>query len=190
MLASWGINSILLSDPAFSIADKIKPSKNKKGIILQLRKMNGLKEEYIKDLASIIIKYYKEINVLVLQEEYDREICLDFINEFKKVGGSADYIYNKDINETIDVINNCEYMISTRLHGLIVASVLKCKTFALSYDDKIKTLTEELNIPNIDLYNYSYSELEEKLKDFFISDNSQYQYRRFDWNNIDDAMIN
>lgn len=189
LLKNWKINSLLLTDPAFSIASKIKPSENKKGIILQLRKVGNLNEDYIKDLASIIIKYYKEIDVLALQEEYDREICQKFINEFKKVGGYADYIYNKDINKTIDMINNCEYIISTRLHGLIIASILNCKTFALSYDDKIKTLVEDLNIPYVDLYNYSFEELDKKLKDFVSSNHIGYQYRNFDWDNIDKAII-
>ena len=31
--------------------------------------------------------YYKEINVLALQEEYDREICLDFIACIPNISG-------------------------------------------------------------------------------------------------------
>ena len=189
LLKTWKINSTLVCDPAFSIADKTEPSKNKKGIILQLRKVNGVNNDYIRELASIIVKYQKEIKVLALQEKYDKDICFTFINEFKKLGGSADYIYNEDINKTIDAINNCEYIISTRLHGLIVACVLKCKVFALSYDDKIKTLTEELNISNINLYNYSFEELNNKIEKFMSSNCREYTHRNFSWDDTDKAII-
>jgi len=189
LLNSWGINSSLVSDPAFSITDKIKPYDDKKGIILQLRKVKKISKNFIKDLASTIILYCKNINVLALQEDYDREICLEFINEFKKLGGSANYNYNKDIDKTIDIINKSEFVISTRLHGLIVSRVLKSKTFALSYDEKIKTLTDELNIANIDLYNYNIDELDKKLKNFFNSEMQCGNHRVFSWDEIDKALI-
>ena len=183
-LKTLGINSIQLCDPAFSILDKIIPSKNKSGVILQLRKVKNVNEDYLRVLASVIVKYYDKIDVLALQEEYDKEICQKFIKEFKKVGGSARYIYNKDINETINTINNCEVMISTRLHGLIVASALNCKVFALSYDDKTKTLAQDLDIPNVDICNFDEYESDEKLKKFALSD-KKYKIPSFSWESID-----
>ena len=58
---------------------------NKKGIILQLRKVNGVNNDYIRELASIIVKYQKEIKVLALQEKYDKDICFTFINAHSRI---------------------------------------------------------------------------------------------------------
>jgi polysaccharide pyruvyl transferase WcaK-like protein len=65
---------------------------------------------------------------------------------------------------------------------------LQSKTFALSYDEKIKTLINELNLDNIDIYSYSQKELDKKLSEFFKNTNKKYTYRKFDWNIIESAL--
>lgn len=185
LLESWNIKTILLSDPAFSISDEVLANNNKQGLLVQLRDFKGLKKNFVFDLANSVVKHCDCVNVIAFQKEYDEKICKEFINEFEKLGGRAKYIYNENIDKTIDIINSCEYIISTRLHGLIVGSVLKSNVFALSYDEKIKTLVDELNILNIDLYNYTFEELGIKLNKFFESKNQTYQYRKFSWEDID-----
>ena len=190
LLSSWKLDSILVSDPAYSLVQNTKISDKKEGLIVQLRDFAGIKKEFISDLAFFISKYYQnKINVFSFQNEIDEKICLDFVNELKKNNIEANYISNKTINETIDIINNSKFVISTRLHGLIISSALQTKTFALSYDEKIKTLVDELNLENIDIYNYSKDELNKKLSEYFKDENKIYSYRHFDWDIIDKELI-
>lgn len=189
LLKSWNINSTLVSDPAYSLAQDEKISDTKEGLIVQLRNFKGIKKEFLADLAFFISKYYQgEINVFSFQDEIDEKICLDFIEELKKYNICANYISNKSINETINLINNTKYIISTRLHGLIISSALQSKTFALSYDEKIKTLINELNLDNIDIYSYSQKELDKKLSEFFKNTHKKYTYRKFNWDIIESAL--
>lgn len=191
LLKSWGIEAQLLSDPIYHLLDNLKRNEEKDGLIIQLRDVKNMNKGIISELASLIKKYYQgKISVLALQKEYDEKICLDFIEKLKQEGLNASYILNEDIYKTIDIINSAKYVISTRLHGLITASSLGAGIFALSYDDKIDTLIEELGLNNINLYNYTYDELDNKLKDFFSVQNSsnKYQHRVFDWQKIDEAL--
>ncbi len=192
-----GINSFVTSDPIYSILEEKTICTKKKNLLVQLRDFRGLDKRFIDDLANIISKYYKEkngkIEVFCFQNEIDESICSKFILKLNRNNiFEVKLIKNKNISETIDKINNARFVISTRLHGLICAQYLQSKTFALIYDDKIKTLADELEIPNIDIMNYDLEQLEEKLKDFFESDNKQsyHEPRKFDWSFLDNALKN
>lgn len=189
-LASLNLNSILVSDPAYSLAQNVEIKKNKTGLIVQLREFKGVNKELISNLAKGIKEFYQgEIKVLSLQDEIDKKICSDFVEELKKYNLDTELILTKPIDETIDLINKAKYMISTRLHGLIISNALEVKPFALSYDEKIKTITDELNLENIDINNYSKEELFEKLRKFFNNQEVKInKYRRFDWIEIDSFL--
>ena len=86
-------------------------------------------------------------------------------------------------------INSAKYVISTRLHGLIIANALKSKTFAIAYDEKINTLVQELNLKSIDILKYTNDELDNKLDEFFNHClNEVHPYRRFEWDCIDSEL--
>ena len=189
LLASWNINSTLISDPAYSLVQDIE-IKEKEGLIVQLRSFRGMDKELLANLARSIFKNYQgKVKVFSFQDEIDEKICLDFIGELKKNNLETEFISNKPINETIEIINKAKYVISTRLHGLIIANALKSKTFAINYDEKIKTLVNELNIGSIDILNYTASELDNKLDEFFNHClNEVHQYRKFEWDLIDNEL--
>ena len=152
LLKNWGIKSELLSDPAYSIIENININQEKNGLIVQLRKTKGVNNKFIKDLAySISRNYMGDIKVLSLQNEYDEKVCLAFVEAMKRYDVQTKYIPFENVNKTIELINNAQYIISTRLHGLIIANTLKTQNFALIYDEKVKTLCDELNIKNIDI---------------------------------------
>lgn len=189
LLKSWDIESILVSDPAYSLVQDKKISDKKDGLIVQLRSFKGIKKEFLADLAFAISKYYKgKISVFSFQDEIDEKKCLELVEELKKQDVVAEYISNKSIEDTIEILNNVKFVISTRLHGLIISSALQSKTFALSYDQKVKTLANEIDIENIDIYNYSQKELDEKLCKFFKDENKKYLYRHFDWEFLKKAV--
>lgn len=190
-LRQFNIESTLVSDPAYSLVQKENVSEDKKGLVVQLRSFKGINQEFIQNLAQAISQLnHNKINVFSFQDDIDEKVCLEFIEELRKYGVIANYINAKSPQETIDIINNSKYVISTRLHGLIISSALKSHTFALSYDEKIKTLCFELGIEQIDIFNYKKEEMFEKLKNFFNQkDNiNNYPYRKFDWDKIDEAL--
>ncbi|MBR5304743.1 MAG: polysaccharide pyruvyl transferase CsaB [Candidatus Gastranaerophilales bacterium] len=186
LLESWKIKSNLVSDPAYSLVQDKEISK-KEGLIVQLRSFKGMDDKLLSNLCDSIVKNYKdEVKVFSFQDEVDENICLKFVEMIKKKSANAKYISAKSIDETINIINGSKYMISTRLHGLIISNALQTKTFALCYDDKIKTIVEELNLENIDILNYSQDELNKKMDNFFGDTISNVlPYRRFEWDEID-----
>ncbi len=185
-LKKLGIDSILLSDPVYSILQETKISEKKEGLIVQLRKTKNINEDFLSKLALEITKNYKNtIKILPLQESLDKEICEKFKDILANFGARTEIISKTSIKEIIETINASEYMISTRLHGAIVSSAVKTKTFTLNYDEKLKTLSEELNIQNINLDDFSFDELEKKLKTFFNNSENFNQYRKFSWEELD-----
>ncbi len=189
LLSSWNIHSSLVSDPAYSLVQE-EEIKEKEGLIIQLRSFRGMDSVLISNLARSIFKNYQgKVSVFSFQDEIDEKICLDFIGELKKNNIEAEFISNKPIKETIEIINKAKYVISTRLHGLIIANALKSKTFALCYDEKIKTLVNELNLKSIDILNYTANELDNKLDEFFNHClNEVHPYRKFEWEIIDNEL--
>lgn len=186
------INSALVSDPVYSLIQDKEINKNKDGLIVQLRDFRGMDLKLISNLAKNISRNYKgKIGVFSFQDEYDKKICLDFIEELKNNNLEAELIKDKTIAETIEILNCAKYVISTRLHGLIVSNALCANTFAICYDEKIKTLAKELNLKNIDILSYEQGELDNKLDEFFNHClNEVHPYRRFEWKKIDTELKN
>lgn len=188
-LKKLNIKAQLVSDPVYSIIQDKKISQNKQGLVVQLRNHKGLNDNLLDLLAQNISKTYQDnnIKVLSLQDEFDKNICLKFIEKLNKYNKSAELISNLNIDETIDLLNNAKYVISTRLHGLIAASGLQTKTFALIYDDKVNSLAQELNLENIEINNYKEENLFKKIDDFFNNNQNEphYNYRHFSWEYFD-----
>ena len=187
LLKKNNINSTLVSDPVYSIIQDTDIEKEKSGLIVQLRSFKGIDENFLNNLAETIsLNYSKEnIQILSLQDEYDKEVCLKFLEKLKNLNIKAEFIPQKDIQTTINIINKAKYMISARLHGIIVSQGLNTKTFALIYDDKVRTIAEELDIENIDIEKYSKEEFQNKIKEFFISQNNTKSHRQFTWDEFD-----
>lgn len=188
-LKKLNIKAYLTSDPIYSLVENYKISDNKKGLIVQLRDTKNFNYNILDDLADILASYKDKIEVFSFQDEIDKDICLKFVKKLKTKNINAEFISSKDINTTIEIINNAKYVISTRLHGLIISHALKNNTFGLIYDEKIKTLTDELNIPNINLKKYSKEELNSKLKDFFGTKQNCKNYRKYDWSLTDKELL-
>ena len=181
LLANWGIKSETLSDPIYSILPEINKDKN--GLIVQLREcaLNVLDE-----LARAIQENYNgEISVLALQD-CDVDICKKFVEKLKKNGINSDCIYDNNVEQTIKLFNNAKYVISTRLHGLMVSNALGAHVFALSYDDKTQTVIEEFQLENINLKNPI--NLNEKISYFFQNQRKNTDYRKFSFSKIDEVI--
>lgn len=188
-LKTLNINSDLTSDPVYSLVENYKISSEKKGLIVQLRDFKDFNKNIPADLAYSLKGYKDTVRVLSLQNEVDEKICKTLVEKLNSEGVKARYTPFYSIEKTFDIINQAEFMISTRLHGAILANALKVKTFALIYDDKVRSLADEFKIQNVDLKNYTQNELDKKLKKFFKSEVSDIPYRKFDWSLTDMKLL-
>ena len=192
LLKSWKIKAYQTSDPIYAIIQNKQLQATKTALTIQLRDFYNIPKDFVKDFASIVQKYINNndeiknnVKVFSFQDEYDEKISMDFVDELKKYNIKAEYIGEKSVQETIKIINNSKYVISTRLHGALLAHALESKTFALCYDDKIKNFSNELNLENIDIRNYDVDDFDEKLKNFFENDHKTNDFKRFKWEYID-----
>ena len=191
LLKSWKLNPVLVSDPIYSIIENIKvKDKKEEEIIIQLRDFKNINKKFLTDLADAIKENFsdKKINIFSFQDEIDEKPCKQFIEILKQNNIKANYIPNKPIKETIEIVNNSKYMISTRLHGVLISHALKVKTFALIYDKKLETFAKELNIEAINLDNYDKEELKNKINFLLNNEDETKNYRKFDWSLIDKVL--
>lgn len=186
-LEKMKIKGILTTDPVYRLLQDKKINKNKDGLIIQLRQYSRMDDNLLQILAKSISKNFKEkIKIISFEDKFDKEICEKFQKYLSNYNLNSEIILQKPIDETIEIINNSKFMISTRLHGAISAHALKTKIFTLNYDEKLKTLCQELNISNIDIFNYTNKEFEEKIDNFFKNKNeNETKYRKFRWDEVD-----
>ena len=192
-LKKMNIEAILTSDPVYALVQDMEIENQKDGLIVQLRDFKGIDDEFLNDLSNEIVKNYQgEIKVLSLQNDLDKTICERFIQKLNEKNIEAKLILNEDIEKTIAIINKAKFVISTRLHGLIVASALCPNVFGIVYDDKIETLTRELDIDATDIREKTQYARSLKLDEFFnhCLNEVHCKYRRFEWNNIDNVLEN
>ncbi len=159
LLKSWSIDSININDPIFGLSLPQNTPMNKVGI--QLRKWKTLTPKFLNELAYYVNKNfsYKEIYIYSLQDSYDMPVCQEFaqilLNLNPKI--KLKVKYNLNVPDIISSFRNLDYMISMRFHGCLLALKYGIRTCALSYDQKVEKLANELNIPYIDLNNESVS---------------------------------
>ncbi len=162
LLKNWNIDSTLVKDPIF---DLDLPVKNKKGTVgIQLRDYPTVTEEFLKGLANAVSKRFpdKKIEMFSLQDSIDLEICERFKRMLEKNGiKEVKVLSNLSINDVFERISDLEYMIAMRFHANVAAIKCGVKTAAINYDIKVKKLSEEYNLPLIELNQKKFSEIEE-----------------------------
>ncbi len=150
LLQSWGIKSELVKDPVFGLE---LPRKNNKGIVgVQLRKFDGVNEEFLDKLANEVYKRFsdKKIVILSLQDNIDSDICGNFSEKLKNKGlTNMEVLKELSVNDVIDVISDMEYLIAMRFHANVIGIKSGVKTLAVNYDPKVEKLAKEYNLPMI-----------------------------------------
>ena len=150
LLQSWGIKSDLVKDPVFELE---LPRKNNKGIVgVQLRKFDGVNEEFLDKLANEVYKRFsdKKIVILSLQDNIDSDICGNFSEKLKNKGlTNIEVLKELSVNDVIDVISDMEYLIAMRFHANVIGIKSGVKTLAVNYDPKVEKLAKEYNLPMI-----------------------------------------
>ena len=151
LLKNLGIESELVADPVYGV--QIIPSEHN-GIGVQLRNFEGLNDDFLEGLANAIAKNFsgQKIKLFSLQDSVD----LAVIDKFAGILASKELITeiykNTSVAETIKEITSLEYIISMRFHSDLIALKAGVKVLGINYDVKVKTLSEEVGFPIINMY--------------------------------------
>ncbi len=169
-LKKYNTNSLLCDDPAWNInIDGIQKT-DKLGI--QLRKFDGINSDFLCSLAQGINKYYSHKNICIfsLQNSLDLEISNEFKNIINKLNPDikVDVIENTSNDEVIKNIAQMNELIAMRYHACLIAIKSGVKVLPISYDIKVKTLSDSFKLDYIDILNPK--DIESKLKDFSLKD--------------------
>jgi len=159
-LKKLGVNSILATDPAWSleISTEEKLLKvDKINIGVQLREWKTLTNKNINVIANILSEKFNDekncINLISLQDTHDLEIMQRLKNILlKKDLHSEVRIYSGlSIDQSINILGNLDYLIGMRFHACLISANFNVPTLALSYDPKVTSLALESKMPFINM---------------------------------------
>jgi polysaccharide pyruvyl transferase WcaK-like protein len=98
-------------------------------------------------------------------------------------------IYSGLTNEEImENISKCEYLISMRLHAIIIGLLASVKTMCIDYDIKIEKIAKEFNLPLIDMKNDFGNRFFELKKQNLSEINNKVSLVDFDWIGVENAI--
>lgn len=153
LLKSWSIEAININDPIFGLSLPQNTPMNRVGI--QLRKWKTLTAKFLEELAFYVNKNFshKEIYIYSLQDSYDMSVCQEFAQNLLNINPKIKLKieHNLNVPDIISSFRNLDFMISMRFHGCLLALKYGIRTCALSYDQKVEKLANELNIPYVNL---------------------------------------
>ena len=183
---SLGLDAKLVCDPVYSLC---LPPYNPQGYVgIQLRKSNNMDSLFLENLSDEIIKYFegKKIKIYPFQEEYDKEICVDFRNILKRKQKNTEVEIVKDssIKNIIKEFSTLEYLIAMRFHACILGSMYGIKTMPIIYDKKVLSVAKKHNMPYINC------SVKESITDVFknIEKINHAEKPIFEWSLFDDII--
>ncbi|OGI02341.1 MAG: polysaccharide pyruvyl transferase CsaB [Candidatus Melainabacteria bacterium GWF2_32_7] len=159
-LKKLGVNSILATDPAWSLEISTEEhllKVDKINIGIQLREWKSLTNKNINVIANILSEKFNDekncINLISLQDSHDLEIMQKLKNILlKKNLNSEVRIYsNLSIDQSINILGNLDYLIGMRFHACLISANFNVPTLALSYDPKVTSFALESKMPFINM---------------------------------------
>lgn len=129
--------------------------------VMDLNKaLNGAWKEYCSDYNKKIAEIICELSLqkrVVLLSFCEEQGDTDAINDILGITGENEKIkvceYSKEgIDEVITLIANCQGIITTRLHSLILGILFKKKVYPIIYSDKIANILSDISVENKHLY--------------------------------------
>lgn len=151
-LKTLGVESRLLADPVFGIS--IPNVSEHKGVGVQLRNCRGLGNEFLIPLAEEIVQKFRgeQIKLFSFQDNIDLPIIEKFAEFLTSNGGIVKIYKNLSVPEIIHEVSNLEYFISMRFHGCLISAKSGVKTLGINYDTKVKSLSENIGFPSINMF--------------------------------------
>ncbi|MCT4612406.1 MAG: polysaccharide pyruvyl transferase CsaB [Clostridia bacterium] len=148
----------ILSD--FTVEDK-------KTILISVRDWHFKnKSLFVENITKVLNGLSKEeYNILFLPMHYPKDIDIsDSIS--KNVEGSIVLKHKYNTSQVIDIIAASDFLIGMRLHSLIIAAAMEVPHFAISYDPKIESFVNQLDVTKShDCDNIDYLIIIEELKE-------------------------
>lgn len=150
LLKSWGITSILVDDPVFSLQIS-NAEKQKNTVGIQLRSFAGLNEKALESLANFVNETFcdKKIVLYSLQDAIDLEICQKFAKFLKFE--SVEIKYNLEIDDVIKELSTLETLIAMRFHAVLIALRAGVRVLPIVYDKKVRILSETAGLDFVEL---------------------------------------
>jgi len=190
LLKEWGIDSELVCDPILSL--KIPHTYKFKTVAIQLRYFPGMNNAFLNRLAQYVSTNFLKYNVEIysFQDEIDYEVCKKFEKYLNDINQNIDTtLFSGLTNEEIIVnISKCEFLISMRLHAIIIGILASVKTMCIDYDIKIEKIAKEFNLPLIDMKNGFGDKFNElKNQNLFEIDKKVSQVD-FNWTGIENSV--
>lgn len=192
LLSKWGVKSKTVVDPVWSIE---MPPHNPKGAIgIQIRECKGKMKYSPIDFLYSIGDFYsdKEIKIFCLQNTQDFVLARHFYTLLKQKypNINAKVITYTNTEELLKEFATLERLIAMRFHACLVGLKIGVKVLPLSYDEKVTSFANEMNLPYVDLY---------KKHDFYQQLNDFYTYKepeiverkrkiKFDWEYFDKIL--
>jgi len=144
----------VLADPAFCVhVSGPLDSKRENLVFLSLRgwhiKEGELMYNFFVQLISWIWSEYGLKVILVPFSEHpenDTSILYNILVQVEKPEAAEVLEYSGDYRKVIELMSRCKAVIGMRLHSLIFATMTQTPFMALSYSDKVRNLTSDLEM--------------------------------------------
>ncbi|MBD5401703.1 polysaccharide pyruvyl transferase CsaB [bacterium] len=190
LLESWGIESDLLCDPIFST---VIPSTEKTNTVaVQLRNFNTMNRDFIDRLAQKTVQEFseKKIEIFSFQDSIDYDICQEFQKAVNLLNPHIETkLYSNLSNEDIiNKLSKAEFLIAMRFHAIIIGLLAECKILSINYDIKVEKISNEFNIPMLDLKKEFSTQFNELKKQIPQNKKEQLKKNSFNWTNFDLAI--
>lgn len=166
LLDSWKVKSTQVCDPVFVYP--IKLEKRPATVGVQLRDFLGVNEVFLKNLAEAINKNFSDKKVLVypFQSKLDKNVCERFMSLLKVP--EVELREGLDIKTLADEISSLEYLIAMRFHAVLLGLRAGVKVLPISYDDKVRILSEQVGINYEKLESYDFNSSVAALENYDI----------------------
>ena len=187
---NWGIKAELLCDPIFST--QITPVKKNKTVAVQLRNFRTMSDDFIDRLAQKVCQEFAdyELEIYSFQDSIDLEVCEKFQRAVNLLNSDIKTsLYSGLLNkEIIENLSHCEYLIAMRFHAIIIGLLAETKTLSINYDIKVEKISQEFNLPMVDLK----KDFKSQFKDLKTQDLENIQEKvknkTFNWQGFDNAI--
>jgi polysaccharide pyruvyl transferase CsaB len=157
LLADWQIPCLLAPDPVWALQMQSVPSLSSlpaPRVAVVLRDHPLLTAKRLRNLAKALCDFKKatgaHLLILPFQPARDMQIAQRI---YDLTPANATIMVQEDPRSLKGVFQGVEMAIAMRLHGVIMAAAEGTRCWALSYDPKVSTLMQELDIPGWELAN-------------------------------------
>ena len=158
-LTDWQIKYELAPDPVWALSSqsiKLLEDFPSPRIAVNLRSHPQLTPQRLENITQALMQFQKAIQGSILlvpfQKSKDEAIAQNIAS---RLPGEHQIIQLTNPRELKGLFQEVDMLIGMRLHSLIMAASCQCSCFALSYDPKVSSLMEELNLSGCELEDLS-----------------------------------